>query len=139
MKPKQQVRLRIESRSGKEVIVQEALGLLYPKGDHFYIRYDEAEAEMGRTITMVKLENGQARIIRQGDVQSEQTFVPGEKRLGFYQTSQGKLTLEVHTHSYANDLQDGPGTAAWSYDLYVAGEHAGRYQIKLSIQIQEGN
>lgn len=137
MTPKQQVRIRIESRSGEENVILQADGLLYPKGDHFYIRYEEEASEMGRTVTMMKLESGQARIIRQGDVQSEQTFVPNEKRVGFYQTAQGKLELEIHTYSYSHDLQNGIGTAAWNYDLYVAGGHAGRYHIKLWIETQE--
>jgi uncharacterized beta-barrel protein YwiB (DUF1934 family) len=131
---KQRVRIRIESRQGGQEDLQLAQGDLYPKGKHFYIRYDEAAAELGRTTTLLKLETGQMRIIRQGDVESEQSFVPGERSIGFYQTTQGRLELEMHTHDMSSDLNDGLGWVSWSYDLIVQGEPAGLYEIKLVIQ-----
>jgi uncharacterized beta-barrel protein YwiB (DUF1934 family) len=134
MTAKQRVQIQIESRVDGQKTLQEANGDLYLKGDHAYIRYEEAAAELGRTITLIRLEHTQLKIIRQGDIASEQTFVPGEKRIGFYQTAQGKLELEVHTHKWSADLRSGLGSMSWSYDLYMAGEHAGLYRLKLSIQ-----
>jgi uncharacterized beta-barrel protein YwiB (DUF1934 family) len=131
---KQRVRIRIESKQEGQETLQLAQGDLYPKGKHFYIRYEEAEAELGRTTTLLKLETGQLRIIRQGDVESEQKFVPGERSVGFYQTTQGRLELEMHTHGMSSDLNLGLGWVSWSYDLIVQGEPAGFYEIKLVIQ-----
>ena len=56
--------------------MQKARGDLYRKGDHTYIRYEEEPNELGRTVTLIKLEDNQIRIVRQGDVQAEQTFRP---------------------------------------------------------------
>jgi uncharacterized beta-barrel protein YwiB (DUF1934 family) len=134
MTGKRRVRIRIEGRQGEQQTVQLAEGYLYPKGNHFYIRYEETESELGRTSTLLKLESGQIRIIRQGDVESEQSFVPGERRVGFYQTSQGRMELEMHTHDMASDMQQGLGSVIWSYDLFVQGEPAGLYEIKLVVQ-----
>ncbi|MFC5450439.1 DUF1934 domain-containing protein [Paenibacillus aestuarii] len=134
MTAKQRVRIRIESRSGSETTVQKARGELYRKGDHSYIRYEEAPNELGRTVTLIKLETDQIRIIRQGDVQAEQTFVPGEKRAGFYHTPQGRLELETETHELTSEAVHGIGVTRWSYDLYASGTHAGHYRIKLLIQ-----
>jgi uncharacterized beta-barrel protein YwiB (DUF1934 family) len=131
---KQRVRIRIESRQGGQETLQLAQGDMYPKGNHFYIRYEEAETELGRTTTLLKLETGQMRIIRQGDVESEQSFLPGERSIGFYQTNQGRLELEMHTHGMSSDLSHGLGWLSWSYDLIVQGEPAGLYEIKLVIQ-----
>jgi uncharacterized beta-barrel protein YwiB (DUF1934 family) len=131
---KQRVRIRIESRQGGLETLQLTQGDLYPKGKHFYIRYEEAESELGRTTTLLKLETGQMRIIRHGDVESEQLFVPGERSMGFYQTTQGRLELEVNTHGMSSDLNHGLGWVSWSYDLIVQGEPAGLYEIKLVIQ-----
>lgn len=130
----QRVRIRIESRSGGESVVQTAEGNLYLKGNHTYIRYEEPPEELGRTVTLLKLSPGELRIIRQGDVQAEQTFVPGEKRIGFYQTAQGRMELDIQTHEFRSESGQGSRTLTWSYDLYAAGDHAGRYRIKLSIQ-----
>ena len=134
MTAKQRVRIRIESRSGSETTVQKARGDLYRKGDHTYIRYEEEPNELGRTVTLIKLEDNQIRIVRQGDVQAEQTFLPGEKRIGFYQTPQGRLELEIETHELTSEAVHGIGITRWSYDLYASGTHAGTYRIKLLIQ-----
>ncbi|MDD9270561.1 DUF1934 domain-containing protein [Paenibacillus sp. GCM10023248] len=134
MTDKTRVRIRIESRSGSETNVQKARGDLYRKGDHTYIRYEEEPNELGRTVTLIKLEENQIRIVRQGDVQAEQTFVPGEKRIGFYHTPQGRLELEVDTHELKSEAVHGIGITRWKYDLYASGTHAGTYRIKLLIQ-----
>ena len=83
MTAKQRVRIRIESRSGSETTVQKARGDLYRKGDHTYIRYEEEPNELGRTVTLIKLEDNQIRIVRQGDVQAEQTFCLARRGLAF--------------------------------------------------------
>ncbi|OPH49001.1 hypothetical protein BC351_37865 [Paenibacillus ferrarius] len=134
MTAKARVRIRIESRSGSETTVQKARGDLYRKGNHTYIRYEEEPNELGRTVTLIKLEENQIRIVRQGDVQAEQTFVAGEKRIGYYQTPQGRLELEIETHELKSEAEQGIGITRWSYDLYASGAHAGAYRIKLLIQ-----
>jgi uncharacterized beta-barrel protein YwiB (DUF1934 family) len=134
MPDKRKVRIRIEGRQGEQETLQLAHGDLYLKGKSFYIRYEEAESELGRTTTLLKLEAGQMRITRQGDVESQQSFIPGKRSIGFYQTSQGKLELEMHTHGMLSDLKLGLGWVSWSYDLIVQGEPAGLYEIKLVIQ-----
>ncbi|UJF33635.1 DUF1934 domain-containing protein [Paenibacillus hexagrammi] len=133
------VRIRIESRSAGQATKQTAEGELYLKGEHVYIRYEEKPSELGRTVTLIKLEAGQVKIIRQGDVQADQTFVPGEKRVGFYQTAQGRMELEMETHELTQNMEAGIGTVHWSYDLYASGEHAGHYRIKLNIQKGQGS
>jgi uncharacterized beta-barrel protein YwiB (DUF1934 family) len=134
MTAKERVRIRIESRSGSETTVQKARGDLYRKGNHTYIRYEEEPNELGRTVTLIKLEENLIRIVRQGDVQAEQTFVAGEKRIGFYQTTQGRLELEIETHELTSEAEQGIGITRWRYDLYASGTHAGTYRIKLLIQ-----
>lgn len=133
MTSKERVLIRIESMADGQKSLQSAEGDLYLKGGHAYIRYEESSADLGRTTTLLRMDPSQLKIIRQGDIQSEQTFVPGEKRTGFYQTAQGKLQLETHTHEWSVELNRGIGSVSWSYDLYMAGEHAGLYRLKLSI------
>ncbi|MCD1259976.1 DUF1934 domain-containing protein [Paenibacillus athensensis] len=132
--PKSKVRIRLESRSDTDKSVQGYEGDLYIKGAHVYVRYEEPLGEQGRTATLIKLERRELRIVRQGDVQAEQTFVAGEKRVGFYQNEHGRMELEMHTHALENALEMGLGTVRWSYDLYVAGEPAGLFRVQLSIE-----
>jgi uncharacterized beta-barrel protein YwiB (DUF1934 family) len=128
------VRIAVESRSGGQRIVQEAVGDWIAKGDRIYLRYPEPTADYGRTTTVIKLEPDAVKIMRHGDVRSDQTFVPGERRIGYYETAQGKLELAMRTHGFRSSLRGPSGTVELNYDLEVAGESAGTYNIKLTIQ-----
>jgi uncharacterized beta-barrel protein YwiB (DUF1934 family) len=132
--PPAPVSIRIESRSGNQRIVQEAFGDLYERGGRVYIRYPETAPEYGRTMTMIKLEPSAVAIVRQGDVRSDQTFVPGQRRIGYYETAQGRLELAVRTHRAGVDMSGPSGTVELHYELEVAGESAGTYIVKLTIR-----
>jgi len=130
------VHIQIESRIDDQLIVQEADGDLYTKGNHYYLRYLESSDEMKGTATTIKLEQQSIRIIRQGSLRSEQTFICGRRLKGYYETPQGKLELETVTESLAVNLTGGLGTAQWDYELYVTGERSGVYRLKLTITEQ---
>ncbi|WP_442602136.1 DUF1934 domain-containing protein [Paenibacillus sp. KN14-4R] len=137
---KQQVRITIDSTNGDQQLLQHAEGDLYLKNGHIYIRYEEIQEELGRTTTLLKFSDNQFRIIRQGETGSEQTFLPGEWTEGWYHTAQGRLDMRIRTHSLQMRLdENGLGDAKWNYDLYVAGDHAGRFKIKLSIKKMNDN
>jgi uncharacterized beta-barrel protein YwiB (DUF1934 family) len=134
MTARRKVRIRLDSLNREQRIVHDVEGDLYEKNDHFYIRYEETEPEMGRTTTIVKIEKSRVKIMRHGEVSSEQIFLPGEPTYGFYQTAQGKMILGVRTHFLHNRLNDnGTGELEWSYDLEVMEELAGLFTIKLTI------
>ncbi|MDF2962319.1 MAG: hypothetical protein K0S39_4054 [Paenibacillus sp.] len=127
------VHILIESYIDDQHIVQNADGDLYPKGNRYYVRYDETAPEMKGTVTTIKLEDESIRIIRQGSLRSEQSFARGQRLRGYYDTPQGKLELETVTESLAIKLTKGIGMADWSYVLYVMGERAGNYRLRLTI------
>jgi uncharacterized beta-barrel protein YwiB (DUF1934 family) len=123
------VRLQIASLCEGQRIEQDLQASLYVKGTHLYYRYNETDANMGHTMTTLKVEPDQIRIIRHGDIQSEQTFALHNNRAGFYQTAQGKLELSTFTHTLALNLINQVGTITWSYDLHVSGELSGTYLL----------
>jgi len=134
MSAKRRVRIRLESVNMGQHIVHDAEGDLYEKNDHVYIRYEEAQTENGQTTTIIKIEADRAKIMRHGEVASEQYFVPDEMTNGFYQTVHGKMNLTVRTHSFHNRLNEqGNGEVEWEYDLEVMEEQAGLFTIKLMI------
>lgn len=138
MPSSRRVRIRIDSRTGGQRLSQQTEGDWYAKGSHYYVRYAEASPEGGQTTTIVKLEPNAIKIMRRGDVQADQTFVPGEKRLGYYETAGVRLELETRTMRWEQDLQDGFGTVLWSYSLEIAGAPAQTCSVKLTIEdIQE--
>jgi uncharacterized beta-barrel protein YwiB (DUF1934 family) len=131
------VHIRIESYIEDEVITQAADGNLYLKGNHYYLRYLEESPEMKGTVTLIKLGQDSIRIIRQGSLHSEQTFIRGQAVKGYYSTPQGKLEMETVTDSLAINLVEGLGTVEWSYVLFVMGDRIGEYRLKLTVSASE--
>ncbi len=131
---KKQVRVRIESESAQQKIVQNVDGELYSKGDHYYVRYAEPDPEMGRTMTTLRLDPRSVRIIRHGDVASEQMFTAGEEHVSPYATAHGTLEIKTRTDQLHFQLSEGLGTVRWTYRLTVSGEDAGLYSLTLTIQ-----
>ncbi|WP_162463361.1 DUF1934 domain-containing protein [Paenibacillus psychroresistens] len=133
MMEKRNVKLQIASQSDGQMIEQTFNAELYVKGDHSYYRYNETDENMGRTITTLKVEPGQIRIIRHGDVQSEQSFALQSHRSFSYQTPQGRLELTTFTHAINVGLVEQIGTISWSYDLFVSDELSGTYSLIVEI------
>lgn len=133
MKTKKNVRLQLISKQNDQEIVQTMVAEQFFKGSVSYLRYLEVEPSMGRTMTTIKMDSEKLRIYRQGDVESEQTFVFATRKNGFYRTMQGTLELDTHTHFIDNHLVKGLGIITWSYDLYVSGELSGTHKITLRI------
>jgi uncharacterized beta-barrel protein YwiB (DUF1934 family) len=131
------VNVLIESCIDDQNIVQKAEGDLYPKGSHYYLRYEEMDPEMKGTVTTIRLERDSIRIIRRGHLRSEQTFISGRRLHGYYDTAQGKIELETVTNTIFVDLIDGMGIVEWSYELYLMGEKSGAYRLRLIVTERE--
>lgn len=123
------VGLRIISVADKQESRRDVAAELYLKGDNIYLRYPEAD--MGQTTTTVKIGTRQVKILRHGEVSSEQVFVPEAATTGYYQTPQGRIRLEIQTRELDVRLTEGLGTVKWSYDLYFDGNHAGEFKLAL--------
>lgn len=128
------VELNIRSRSDSGTVVQKAQGVRYERGGKLYYHYKEPESEMGHITAILRVEPGMIRLLRQGDVRSEQQFRVGKRMPGFYDTAMGRLELDTETRDLRNQLDNGIGRLSWSYDLYVSGEHAGRYELEMEIK-----
>ncbi len=137
MTGKRAVWITIESAVPGEKNVQTVRGELYRLGKQTVVRYTEPDASLGRTMTTVKLAADAIRIIRHGDVRSEQTFLPQQRCRGFYETSQGRLDLETETRTLHVQFADGSGLAVWDYDLTIGGQHAGKFRLRMSVREAE--
>ncbi|WP_282938245.1 DUF1934 domain-containing protein [Paenibacillus sp. RC67] len=131
------VSVNIESYSEGERVQQRVDGDLYQKSNHYYLRYEESDPEMSGTMTTIKLEQDRIRLLRNGNVRSELTFVQGQTCRGVYEMPQGTLELHTTTNSLSMELADGLGTVDWSYDLYVAGEKSGSFRLKATIALRQ--
>jgi uncharacterized beta-barrel protein YwiB (DUF1934 family) len=134
MKSTAKVTIRIASKSEEHTALQTARGELTVRKDTVFLRYQEPDQEMGKTVTTVKVKNGQITVIRHGDVESRQTFSAEKSEAGYYATPHGKLPLIAKTRCIHNRLQNGLGTLRWSYDLFVSGQFVGHMELTLDIQ-----
>lgn len=129
-------RIVIKSCQGQEETIQELAGEVLVRGDVIYIRYEEAEKGPtgGTTRVLVKISGDEIKIMRHGEVESEQTFRSGHKLPGFYFSPFTKFHLSTVTHRLESRLAGAFGQVVWEYDLYVHDELSGNFNISLLIQ-----
>jgi uncharacterized beta-barrel protein YwiB (DUF1934 family) len=128
------VNIRIVSKAGSQVIEERVQGSLYMRNGHIYIRYEEPVEQMGHTSTIVKIDAGEIKIIRRGDIVTDQSFVAGRHTHSDYATPETSMKLSMFTHKIETRLSNGIGVVEWSYDLYVSGDLAGTYAIQMDIR-----
>lgn len=132
---RRRIKMHLTSVNGHDKIRQTLPADLYARGGHWYVRYEEASDGPARTRATVRLSSDEIRILRHGDIRSEQTFVRGKQLPGSYETAQGRLPLLTKTRELAVKLSDeGYGTCVWTYDLEVAGEPAGRFRLRMVLE-----
>jgi len=128
------VSIRLDSTVSGELSQHHYRGELYRKGSSVYVRYTELDEEEREIRTIVKLNAQEIKIMRSGQIESEQCFVLHERKRGLYRTRMGVLPLETDTRSMDVEFSEGRYSAAWTYSLYIAEEHAGEFALKLTIQ-----
>ncbi|GGA52942.1 DUF1934 domain-containing protein [Paenibacillus physcomitrellae] len=132
----QAVVITLTSFDGTDKTVQHMRGELVQGAAGSYIRYEEPEPgpKGGKTRTTVRISGGELRVLRHGEVESQQTFSAGQKLPGFYRSPFTTFNLSTDTKSVDIRLDGSNGTLDWVYDLYVYEELAGRFTISLQIQ-----
>lgn len=126
-----EVLLTLTGTANGEPVRQSVRAVMYEKEGKTFFHYPEPDPAMGSTRTTLKVEKDSIRIIRQGEFRMEQTFRPGSRTPGTYETPHGRMELDVHTVRLNNRLSRGIGCLEWAYELYVSGEHAGSYELRI--------
>lgn len=155
---KKQVRIRIESSVGGQSSKQLTEGDLYDTATgSSYVRYVEPEQSNGLTTTTVKWNESEIKIIRHGEVKSDLTFIKGARMTGSYwlpkssdsfvkssesrsptrgsDPAEGRMLLESVTRSLSRKTVTDGYSLKWSYELYVDGQFAGVYKLRLYIHV----
>ncbi|WP_042470750.1 DUF1934 domain-containing protein [Bacillus ndiopicus] len=107
-------------------------GSYVEKAGSYYLRYEEVQEE-ARIRTTVKLANGQAFILRGGDVNMRLPLNIEQKENGHYESVYGTLPLVTKTHALAFEQNEGniQGRFIAHYDLVVGGAVAGNYKLEI--------
>ncbi|WP_055105451.1 DUF1934 domain-containing protein [Paenibacillus ihumii] len=126
----------INSRQGDEVSEQRIYGESMTRGSTVYVRYVEPESGPtgGTTRATVKIAQNELKIIRHGEVESEQTFQQGRRLPGFYKSPYTRFNLSTDTSRLEYRLEGSRRIVTWEYDLLVYEEMTGHFVISLHIQ-----
>ena len=131
---KHAVEIAIESVMDGEKTFHRMQGRWYRKGDHAFVRYEETDPSLGRTATTMKYSADEIRIVRHGEIEAEQTYIPGRRLRGTYRTGQGMLALENLTHLIRTAQSQTEERIFWSYDLYIDDERIGTYELTVTVR-----
>jgi len=143
-KVKIQIHSKIKYENGQEERLHvDAVGDLYLKEEHFFLRYQETEKEMGNTWTVVKWPKERTPItvviIRQRNVKMKQVFQEGVRIDFTYQSPYGALEMEILTHRiHLSKPSLNKGEIGLQYQLTRNKQIIGTYHLDLYYQRIEG-
>lgn len=109
------------------------------KGTYMYARYEEkAASPTGGTIrNLLKIGPDSIKLVRHGEIESEQSFQLGKRLPGFYRSPYSSFNLSTDTKQMKIDLKDMTGHLSWTYDLYVFENLTDQFTISLHIQEEQ--
>ncbi|WP_028609479.1 DUF1934 domain-containing protein [Paenibacillus harenae] len=145
------VRVTLESMQDGSPHIHTYEGEWFRKELSVFVRYVEPAAEngpeTGEVRTLVRYRPDELSIVRRGAVDSEQLFVPGLRRAGYYRSKAASFPLETDTlllqlrqpqGESADELPATlPFTVEWQYDMHVGDQMSGRFHIRLHIQEEQ--
>ncbi|WP_303218820.1 DUF1934 domain-containing protein [Enterococcus asini] len=112
----------------------ELAGQLVTIGDTLYIRYQEVQEDGQKIPVTVKImPDGAVQLTRSGDMRMRLKFIYREMVNTSYNTPYGTMLFSTYTKNLRVSLKDRPasGKIVIEYDLYMADEQIGNYQINL--------
>jgi uncharacterized beta-barrel protein YwiB (DUF1934 family) len=132
---KRAVQIDIQGEAAGQKIEQQNHGELYVLENQLVLRYAETDPSLGNTKTTMKIGAGEIKIIRHGDVESEQTYRSGQMTRGTLRTAGAVLSLEKQTHDIQLEMNEHGGSVSWSYDMIVNGDPNGTYHLKVTATV----
>lgn len=125
---------KVTQQQNTEDFYFELAGQLVTIGDTLYIRYQEVQ-EGGQKIpvTIKIMPDGAVQLTRSGDMRMRLKFIYREMVNTSYNTLYGTMLFSTYTKNLRVSLKDRPasGKIVIEYDLYMADEQIGNYQINL--------
>ncbi|WP_409272548.1 DUF1934 domain-containing protein [Neobacillus sp. SCS-31] len=112
-----------------------ANGFFYKKGSGVYLQYEEI-LEEGSIRTILKMDSGEALLLRSGAVKMRMPFRLGEETRGSYNTQYGTLPVAAVTDRLAQAIRENGrgGMFMLKYDLQIAGSPAGTYSLAITFE-----
>ncbi|SFA39580.1 Uncharacterized beta-barrel protein YwiB, DUF1934 family [Anoxybacillus pushchinoensis] len=126
-----------EIRDGarKEIVVVEANGLYYLKGDVTYVTFEEMYE--GETIkNVVKIMADEVVVLRSGAISMRHTFRKQSETIGTYESPMARWEMKTKTEQvlYQYNEKAKKGKLFFSYILHLSGKHVGRHAVTMSFK-----
>lgn len=109
----------------------ETKGTKQEKRGALYIRYDEVIEDITVHITL-KIQDGQVRLLRSGEIKQNLHFVEGETTTSLYEIPSGKMPLDIRTLSIHHFVQPDEGKLKIRYELFQNEEKMGTYLYQIT-------
>lgn len=121
-----------------ESMTQQAQGTLRREGSGWLLTYREGEdSGLGDTHTVLRLEEGEATLTREGETASQMVFQPGEPYICRYATPYGQLSMTVKTLRLEWELSEAGGTVFIIYKIRLGGADIGENRLRLTVNTKE--
>lgn len=130
----QQVKVRLKttiSLPNEEPEIYElwSSGLLFEKGSHSYLKYEEIQEE--QTIkTTVKMGLKEALVLRSGGVNMRLPFLLDAEQIGSYESEYGSLMANTKTRHIEFKKNKHDGHFIVQYELSISGQPVGEYTLE---------
>lgn len=113
-----------------------AIGQVFHKGTSTYIMFDEPSQTDQVTKQTVRIQEDRFTVIRNGAISMNQQFIEGKETEGTFRAPYGVFAMRTKTKqlSFQWDEQRGEGVAKLRYTLQLQNEHAGEYDLKLTLK-----
>ncbi|MDT2809979.1 DUF1934 domain-containing protein [Enterococcus asini] len=125
---------KVTQQQNTEDFYFELAGQLVTIGDTLYIRYQEVQEDGQKIPVTIKImPDGAVQLTRSGDMRMRLKFIYREMVNTSYNTPYGTMLFSTYTKNLRVSLKDRPasGKIVIEYDLYMADEQIGNYQINL--------
>jgi uncharacterized beta-barrel protein YwiB (DUF1934 family) len=130
----QQVKVRLKTtiqQPNEEPEIYElwSSGLLFKKGNHSYLKYEEIQEE--QTIkTTVKMGIKEALVLRSGAVNMRLPFLLDTEQIGSYESEYGTLMANTKTRHIEFEKNQQDGHFIIKYELIISGQSVGDYTLE---------
>jgi len=126
---------KVRQNNDVEHFLFDLKGQVIRMGDTLYIRYKEEQTDGKEavSVTMKVFPDGSIQLIRSGEMRLRLRFIYRQMYETNYQTPYGVMFFSTYTKDLHFSLADRPtsGKVRIDYDLYMAKEKIGEYQISL--------
>ena len=134
----QDVKITIASKQddGQESIEvnKKSQGILYNKAGTFYLKYTEDLEDVTEVKTTLKIKEDNLTLIRRGNLNSIQHFIPGEKTSFDYKTPYGKFKFELEVKEFLVDVNLKQGQIDIVYELYNQQQLVGVNSLRVAYE-----